>query len=254
MLNIFDYKKLLVLIFCLFLGNVVFSSETYLKKLTCAEILQRVDAAIDPENKGKDIKSFEINSKTKISKFGEFELDYQMIFKAPDKFKTTLRLMTLNIVVIFNGKDGYLISPLFGREKLPEKEAKSTLQQVQFMNVATKYSQLFSNAELNDELVEIDGHKCYEIRGSLPNYFSDIPLKLFIDCEKFYIRHYAMEIAAQGKQAIIKVFNRDFTNYDGIIIGRENSSQVGSTKAVNTIQSVKFNIDVDDKIFEISNY
>ena len=28
----------------------------------------------------------------------------------------------------------------------------------------------------------------------------------------------------------------------------------GSTKAVNTIQSVKFNIDVDDKIFEISNY
>ena len=64
---------------------VVYANE--LPKLSCEEILSRVDQAIDPLNKGKNIHSFEINSKTKVSRFGDFELDYQMIFKSPNLAK-----------------------------------------------------------------------------------------------------------------------------------------------------------------------
>ncbi|MBR7128291.1 MAG: hypothetical protein IKD09_06865 [Lentisphaeria bacterium] len=231
---------------------VVYANE--LPKLSCEEILSRVDQAIDPLNKGKNIHSFEINSKTKVSRFGDFELDYQMIFKSPNKFKTTLKVLALDIIIIFNGKDGYLISPLFGKDKLPEKESNSTLQQMQFMNVATKYSKIFSKAEVAAEKEIVNNRECYKIHGMLPDSFSNIPLTLYVDCENFYILRYTMEIAAQNKQALITVNNDDFTEYDGIFMAKKNSSKVGQTTASNIIQSVKFNVDVDDKIFEISNY
>ena len=230
------------------------AEETNADILSCEEILRQVDSAIDPQNKGDSIKSFEILSRSKISKFGEFELDYQMIFKSPDKFRTRLQIMTLSIMVIFNGEEGYLLSPLFGNEKLPEKEIKSTLQQVQFMNVATKYSKILQNAEVAPELVEVNQRKCYKIQGALSNYFSSVPLTLYVDCETYYILRYTMEIAAQNKQAVITVNHSDYTEYNGIFLPKVSSSQVGRTLATNTIQSVKFNIDVADKIFEFSNY
>ena len=253
MLNFF--QKIKIFVFLLLLSSLtLLCHQTIAETPSCTEILRKVDLAIDPYNKGDSIKTFKILSTSKISKFGEFELDYQMIFKSPDKFKTSLQFLTLNIMVIFNGKEGYILSPIFGNEKLPEKEIKSTLQQIQFMNVATKYSKLFQNSELSQELVEINNRKCYKIQGVLPNYFSNIPLTLYIDCETYYILRYTMEIAAQNKQGIITVNHSDYTEYDGIFLPRVSSSQVGRTNAINTIKSVKFNIDIDDKIFNFSNY
>ncbi len=221
--------------------------------LSCQEILQKVDLAIDPQNKGGSIRNFELNSVTTISKNGSFDCDYQMIFKSPDKFRTSVKILALSVYVIFNGKDGWVVSP-FRNEKLPDIEAQSTLQQIQFMNVAMKYSKALSTAELMDEIVEINGRKCYEIHGKLPDYFSGIPLKLFIDCETFYILHYSLEIAADNKKAIINVYNDEFGEFDGIFLPTVSHSQAGKTKFKNSVKSVRFNIDIDDKIFEISNY
>lgn len=241
--------RIFTIILIILVGVINFLQANELT-ITPEEILQKVDLAIDPQNLSGSVKNFEIKGDMVINNL-PVEINSVMIFQLPNKFKTVVETNGMATTVIFDGEKGYTINKLSGKVAMNKEDIASTLQQMKFMNVATKYSKLFTSAELKKELVEVNGKQCYEVWGELPDYFTQKPLKLFIDTQNFFIQSYVIEIASSFGLIEVTVVNSNFTNFSDFILPKNSLTKFTGLSIQNTVNELTLNIPIEDNFFTV---
>jgi outer membrane lipoprotein-sorting protein len=210
---------------------------------TLDEVLAKHFKAVGQE-KLSDVKTFQV--KAKISQMG-MELPMTMILKQPGKFRLEMDMQGQTMVQAFDGDKGWMIAPWLSPD--PQELAGDQLKQA--ASQADMEGELY-NYEKKGHMVDFigkvkDGDKdVYRIKlttedGDVRNYF--------IDAETYLVAKVKAKVEAMGQTADVEQRMSDYKTINGITMAMKIESDSPMGTAVITMESVEFNVDIDDAVF-----
>jgi outer membrane lipoprotein-sorting protein len=216
---------------------------TMVNAQTLDEVLAKHFKAVGQE-KLSDVKTFQV--KAKISQMG-MELPMTMILKQPGKFRLEMDMQGQTMVQAFDGDKGWMIAPWLSPD--PQELAGDQLKQA--ASQADMEGELY-NYEKKGHMVDFigkvkDGDKdVYRIKlttedGDVRNYF--------IDAETYLVAKVKAKVEAMGQTADVEQRMSDYKTINGITMAMKIESDSPMGTAVITMESVEFNVDIDDAVF-----
>lgn len=216
---------------------------TLVNAQTLDEVLAKHFKAVGQE-KLSDVKTFQV--KAKISQMG-MELPMTMILKQPGKFRLEMDMQGQTMVQAFDGDKGWMIAPWLSPE--PQDLAGDQLKQA--ASQADMEGELY-NYEKKGHTVDFIGkvkdgeNDVYRLKlttenGDVRNYF--------IDAQTYLVAKVKAKVEAIGQTADVEQRMSDYKTINGITMAMKIESDSPMGTAVISMESVEFNVDIDDAVF-----
>lgn len=222
--------------------TIIFSSNTLFAQ-SLDEVLKNHFEAIGQENLTK-VKSFQATANINQ---GGMEFPIKMISLRPNKFYMEADLQGQKMIQAFDGEDGWMIAPWMSPEPqdLAGDQLKEAIQQADIDGELFNYKEKGSTAELVGK-EDMEGTEVFNIKLTTKD---DDVKNYFIDVENFIILKVKSTVNAQGQEIEVETTMGDYQEIDGVIMPMsiESKSPMGATNIV--MEEVKFNVDVDESIF-----
>ena len=216
---------------------------TLVNAQTLDEVLAKHFKAVGQE-KLSDVKTFQV--KAKISQMG-MELPMTMILKQPGKFRLEMDMQGQTMVQAFDGDKGWMIAPWLSPD--PQDLAGDQLKQA--ASQADMEGELYNYEKKGHTLDFIgkvkDGDKD-EFRLKLTTEEGDVR-NYFIDAETYLVAKVKAKVEAMGQTVDVEQRMSDYKTINGITMAMKIESDSPMGTAVITMESVEFNVDIDDAVF-----
>ena len=167
---------------------------------------------------------------------GQIELGYLQTKKLPDEVRTEASLQGMTQIEAYDGKDGWKVSPFFGR-KDPERMS------------ADDVKALVEDSEIDGPLAEdVDGTPAHKLKVVRKN--GDVSF-VYLDPDHFLEIRIVTERVRQGAHEEVETDLGDYEKAGGVFV--PTSIEVGRKgapdKQMVVIDKVEANVPVDDTIF-----
>ncbi len=213
-------------------------------------LLQKIEAAADPEGRGKDIKTMRIYFEIDIAAIG-FKSQAVAGYWLPDRLREDAKVNGLEVVTIYDGKKAVEITKGLGSRELTVLETNFKKYDLLATNPGLKLNNVYAKLELDPEKKEINGRSCYRITGYMDPEMGIDPMEMFFDAETFLmIRQNATVPTAMGAVPII-IDLHDYKYIDGFMISTRAVSLFLSNIMTVRIEKIEFNVEFNKADFEI---
>jgi len=220
---------------------------TTAQELNIDQIVQKYFDAIG----WKDINKVETAVATGISvQYGQ-ETSFRQIQKRPDKAYMEVLLANGQIIKQgYNGKSGWMLASWMN-EAEPVELLGPDLKTIKDMGNIE--GDLWNWQEKGYKLVlagiqNSAGKKLYNLR--LTKTDGDVD-EMYIDAESFLLNKMIRKTNIGGSEVEVEIFYDDYRNIDGILLPFKIEQRFNNqTGTVINIKEIKFNINIDDDIFE----
>lgn len=228
---------ILIVLMTVFSSNVLFAQSL-------DDVLKNHFEAIGQEKLSK------VNSylaTVKINQMG-MELPMKMILVRPNKFHMEVEMQGQKMIQAYDGESGWMIAPWVSPEPqdLAGQELKQAMEQADIDGELYNYAEKGSTVELLGK-EDMDGSEVFNIKlttkdGDVKNYY--------IDVETYIILKQKGKISAQGQMIDVETVMGDYQDIEGVIMPMSIASKTPMGTMNITIEEVKFNVEVDESIFE----
>jgi outer membrane lipoprotein-sorting protein len=234
-------KKLIIQFFV----SLIFISSSFSQ--TVDEILAKYYEAQGQE---KLLATNTFTSKGKIIQ-GQFEIPFTSYQKRPMKFRSEAEFQGMKIISAFDGENGWSINPMMGSND-PQP---MTAEQLDRMKIQSDYDGMFYNYKDKGYTVEfmgkepVDDIDTYVLKLTRPN--GDI-ITSYIDAENYVILKTKSKMKIQGVDTEAETIFSNYKYIDDILVPFSIETKMnGKTVMQMTFDEFKYNVDLDDSIFEM---
>ena len=234
-------KKLIIPFFL----SLIFISASFAQ--TVDEILAKY---FEAQGQEKLLATNTFTTKGKIIQ-GQFEIPFTSYHKRPMKFKSEAEFQGMKIISAFDGETGWSINPMTGSND-PQP---MTAEQLDRMKIQADYDGMFYNYKDKGYTVEylgkepVDDIETYKLKLTRPN--GDI-ITAYIDAENYVILKTDSKMKIQDVDREAETVFSNYKYVDGILIPFSVETKMdGKTVMQMVLEDVKYNVDLDDSIFEM---
>ena len=234
-------KKLIIPFFL----SLIFISASFAQ--TVDEILAKY---FEAQGQEKLLATNTFTTKGKIIQ-GQFEIPFTSYHKRPMKFKSEAEFQGMKIISAFDGETGWSINPMMGSND-PQP---MTAEQLDRMKMQADYDGMFYNYKDKGYTVEylgkepVDDIETYKLKLTRPN--GDI-ITAYIDAENYVILKTDSKMKIQDVDREAETVFSNYKYVDGILIPFSIETKMdGKTVMQMVLEDVKYNVDLDDSIFEM---
>jgi outer membrane lipoprotein-sorting protein len=184
----------------------------------------------------------------KMSMMG-MEMPIVMWMKSPNKIKSVTTMNGQDIIQVFDGVKGYLVSPMTGSSapvEMTPDQVKQTLSQSIFQNKLAAY--------LKDGKLTLEGEEkvndkpAFKLKAIIEGGNTAY---MFIDKESFYLVKTSATMNQGGQTVTVDSYPSDYKETGGIILPMKTTASVSGMEMVTTFDKVEVNIPMEDSIFKI---
>ena len=181
---------------------------------------------------------------------GQIELGYLQIKKRPDEVRTEASLQGMTQIEAYDGKDGWKVSPFFGRkdpERMSADDVKSLVEDAEIDGPLVDWKTKGSTVEyLGTE--DVDGTPAHKLKVVRKN--GDVSF-VYLDPDHFLEIRIVTQRVRHGAYEEVETDLGDYEKAGGVFI--PTSIAVGpkgsADKQVVVVDKVEANVPVDDTIF-----
>lgn len=181
---------------------------------------------------------------------GQIELGYLQTKKLPDQVRTEASLQGMTQIEAYDGKDGWRVSPFFGRkdpERMASDDVKALVEDTEVDGPLTDWKAKGSTVEyLGTE--DVDGTPAHKLKVVRKN--GDVSF-VYLDPDHFLEIRIVTQRVRHGAHEEVETELGDYEKAGGVFIptsievGRKGSSD----KQMVVVDKVEANLPVDDTIF-----
>lgn len=181
---------------------------------------------------------------------GEIELGYMQIRKRPDEVRTEASLQGMTQIEAYDGKEGWKVSPFFGRkdpERMSADDVKALVEDTELDGPLADWKAKGSTVEyLGTE--DVDGTPAHKLKVTRKN--GDVSF-VYLDPDHFLEIRIVTQRTVHGAHEEVETDLGDYEKAGGVFV--PTSIEVGSKGAADkqkiVIDKVETNVPVDDAIF-----
>jgi len=227
-----------------------FSIISFSASQTVDEVIDNYINAIGGMENLDSVKTLKITGKF-LS--GSFEIPFIQTISVPDKILTEMTMQGLTMKQACDGTTAWMINPFQGSkepEKMTEEYTKYMKEQADFEGKLVNYKEKGYTAELLGK-EDMEGSDVYKIK--LTDKDGDITY-YYIDASTNMLLKESSKRKIKEKEITSDVYYSDYKPVEGILIPmamdiKSSAGQMGSQKV--QVDSVEFNVSVDDSIFKM---
>jgi len=197
-----------------------------------------------------DLQSLRLTGKLLVQQGGEIELGYLQIKKRPDEVRTEASLQGMTQIQAYDGKEGWKVSPFFGRkdpERMSADDVKALIEDSEIDGALVDWTAKGSSVEyLGTE--DVDGTPAHKLKVVRKN--GDVSF-VYLDPDHFLEIRVLTERMRHGAHEEVETDLGDYEKAGGVFV--PTSFEVGRKGAPDKqrviIDKVEANVPVDDTIF-----
>jgi len=231
-------KKLFLMLTCI-LAVAVVSAQSL------DEIVKKYSAAMKTDQLA-NIKTIKITAK--MSAMG-MDMPMTLYMKNPNKVKSVTSFNGQEIVSVFDGEKGYMMSPMTGTA--PVELTGAQLKQVQdnnaFQNELLDY---FKNGQLTLEGEDnVNGNPAFKLKANIEG---GNPVYMSIDKSTYQIVKTSTKVDQMGQIMDVDSFMSDYTDIQGVVLPKKITlSTSGMEVGAITYDNIEVNIPIEDSEFKL---
>jgi hypothetical protein len=197
-----------------------------------------------------NLQTLRVTGKLLLPVQGQIELAYLQIKKRPDEVRTEASLQGMTQIEAYDGKEGWRISPFFGRkdpERMSADDVKALVEDTEIGGPVTDWKAKGSTVEyLGTE--DVDGTLAHKLKVVRKN--GDVSF-VYLDPDHFLEIRIVTERILHGAHEEVEADLGDYEKAGGVFVptsvavGRKGSPE----KQTIVIDKVEANVPVDDQIF-----
>jgi outer membrane lipoprotein-sorting protein len=217
---------------------------------TVDEVIDNYANAVGGIEKLNSVKTLRISGKF-LS--GNFEIPFTQTISVPDKILIEMTMQGLTMKQACDGTTAWMINPFQGSkepEKMTEEQTKYIKEQADFVGKLVNYKEEGCTVELMGK-EDMEGSDVYKIK--LTDKDADVTY-YYIDASNYILLKESTKRKVKEKEIDAETYYSDYKPVDGILIpmALETKSSLGRGGSQKVqIDSVEFNISVDDSIFKM---
>jgi hypothetical protein len=243
------HPRLLVFafIFAVFIAPSVFAQGK--SQLTADELVAKNVEAKGGANALRDLQTLRLAGKMLVQQ-GQIELSYLQIKKRPDEVRSEASLQGMTQIEAFDGKEGWKVSPFFGRkdpERMSADDVKALVEDAEMDGPLVDWKAKGSTVEyLGTE--DVDGTPAHKLKVTRKN--GDVSL-VYLDPDHFLEIRVLTQRTRHGAYEEVETDLGDYEKAAGVFV--PTSIEFGRKGAPDKqriiIDKVEGNVPVDDAIF-----
>src|SRR5437016_8003472 len=197
-----------------------------------------------------DLQSLRLSGKMLVQQ-GQIQLAYLETKKRPDEIRTEASLQGMTQIEAYNGKEGWKVSPFFGRkdpERMSADDAKALIEDAEIDGPLIDWKAKGSTVEyLGTE--DVDGTLAHKLKVARKN--GDVSF-VYLDPDAFLEIRKTTQRVEQGAQVEVETDVGDYEKIAGVFLpfSIESGRKGGPDKQKIVIDKAEPNISVDDAIFK----
>jgi outer membrane lipoprotein-sorting protein len=180
------------------------------------------------------------------------EFPMKLISKRPNKIIIEAEVMGKKIIQAYNGKEAWWIMPLMGINeptKMPEEEAKDTIEQAEMQNPLVDYKKLGHKLEFIGK-EDMEGTSVYKLKLTAKDTGKET--LFFLDEESGIEIKTSSYRKKDETEMLVESFFGDYKEVAGVMMPHQIEARMNGQVLMNiTIVSYKVNEEVADSAFEI---
>src|SRR6476620_5555582 len=197
-----------------------------------------------------DLQSLRLTGKLLVQQGGEIELGYLQIKKRPDEVRTEASLQGMTQIQAYDGKEGWKVSPFFGRkdpERMSADDVKELVEDSEIDGALVDWQAKGNTVEyLGTE--DVDGTPAHKLKVTRKN--GDVSF-VYLDPDHFLEIRVLTGRMRHGAYEEVETDLGDYEKAGGVFV--PTSFEVGRKGApdeqVVVVDKVEANVPVDDTIF-----
>ena len=231
-------KKLIFIMAGLIMMSVI-SAQTLdeiVKKYTEANKLDQV----------ANLKTIKITAN--LSMMG-MEMPMVMWMKNPNKIKSVTTFNGQEMIQVFDGEKGYIVSPMTGSTdpvEMTEDQVKQTLRSSKFQNYMANY---FKNGQLalagEDK---VNDKPAYKIKATAEG---GTVIDMYIDKSSYLLVKTSTTTSQGGMTITMDSYLSDYTETSGLLIPMKTTSSAQGMDIIINFTKIEVDVPMDDSLFKI---
>ncbi len=198
----------------------------------------------------RDLQSLRLTGKLLVQQGGEIELGYLQIKKRPDEVRTEASLQGMTQIQAYDGKEGWKVSPFFGRkdpERMSADDVKALIEDSEIDGALVDWKAKGSTVEyLGTE--DVDGTPAHKLKVVRKN--GDVSF-VFLDPDHFLEIRVLTQRMRHGAHEEVETDLGDYEKAGGVFV--PTSIEAGRKGAPDKqrviIDKIEANVPVDDAKF-----
>ena len=212
---------------------------------TADELVAKNIAARGGEEKLKSLNTIKITGT--VSAQG-MEMPITLLTKRPNRMRQELSMQGQSIVQAFDGVTVWASNPMMGpgARAVEGPQADALKNQALFDGPLLGYKERGDTVEVVGS-AEVDGAKAWKLKVSRKDGRA---FHIFLDANTFLERQWSVTMEQNGLTMELDTFFQDYQPVDGVQMARSMRTVIGGNPAASVkINSVEFNVPVDDGVF-----
>src|SRR5438132_8264351 len=197
-----------------------------------------------------DLQSLRLTGKLLVQQGGQIELAYLQTKKRPDEVRTEASLQGMTQIQAYDGKEGWKVSPFFGRkdpERMSADDVKALIEDSEIDGALVDWQTKGSSVEyLGTE--DVDGTPAHKLKVVRKN--GDVNF-VYLDPDHFLEIRILTQRTRHGAQEEVEEDISDYEKIGGVFIpfSIEDGRKGDPDKQKTVIEKAEANVPVDDAIF-----
>ncbi|MCX6333557.1 MAG: hypothetical protein NT092_04540 [Bacteroidia bacterium] len=193
-----------------------------------------------------NVKTIKVTAK--ISAMG-MDMPMTIYMKNPNKVKTVTNINGQEMVSVFDGEKGYMLSPMTGTE--PVELTGAQLKQVQENNAfQNSLLENFKNGKLTLEGDDnVNGKPAFKLKADIEG---GTPVYMSIDKDSYLLVKTSMKVDQMGQIMDVDYIISDYIDNQGVVMAKKTTiSSGGMEMAVMTNDNIEVNLPMEDSVFKL---
>src|SRR5881398_1585823 len=241
-------RSVISLIFAALISPIIFAQDK--TQPTADELVAKNIEAKGGATALHDLQSLRLTGKLLVQLQGQIELTYLQIKKRPDEVRTEASLQGMTQIEAYDDKEGWKVSPFFGRkdpERMSADDVKALVEDTEIDGALVDWKAKGSTVEyLGTE--DVDGTPAHKLKVVRKN--GDVSF-VFLDPDHFLEIRIVTQRVRHGAYEEVETDLGDYEQAGGVFV--PTSIEVGRKGAPDkqtvVIDKVEANVPVDDTIF-----
>lgn len=215
------------------------------------KILEKMESAVDPEKKLKDIKSFQSVYEGALP-VQSIKVSIDSSFKPPDKSRRVVRAEGMpDTIEICNGNSAWTEVAGLGITKASGAQLNFKLLILKMTNPANQMKDIFPKIELAPVTEMVGEKNCYKLNCFPDPALGLQPMQFYVDRSTFFVVKMIMTVDSEMGPIPSETTVNNYRSFDGVYFPVEQSTVTLGMTMTTKIVSLKFNVELKDSDFTV---
>ena len=215
---------------------------------TLDEIIKQYSVAIGADNLAS-IKTIKATGRT--STMG-MDMPMTAFMKNPNKIRVTTSFMGQEMIMIFDGVNGYMINSMLGSAQPTELNGEQLRQLQSYNTFNNNLLKFHENKQITFEGTEnINGNPAYKLKINVPELLEQ-PMYIFIDQKTGLPAKATVAVEQMGTLMNVETFTSDYVNVSGVVMPKKSTVIMNGMEIMTMLfDQIEVDIPIDDSVFTV---